>query len=173
MIGLIQMPMNQGAVMMGMKKPEEIKGQQGICNIICYTAMQKGMAMPVMMPASGMNSQMLAMMNGGAMPAGVQVVTMGNGMQAFVLPADKQQQAQSGMPGMPGMPQGMHGIAMSPMAMGAMGGMPSMGGMGGMSMMPVMMGGGGQGGMPQGFMMPASMLQNQVLQNMGDKSKQS
>lgn len=180
MIGVIQMPMNQGAMMMGMKKPEEMKGQQGIRNIICYIAMQKGMAMPVMMPAGGMGPQMMAMMNGGSMPAGMQIVTLANGMQALAMPSDKQQQAQSGMTGMPNMPQGMHGIAMSPMAaMGAMGGMPGMpgmpgmGGMGGMGMMPVMMGGGGSGGMPQGFMVPTSMLQNQVHQNMGDKSKQT
>lgn len=157
MIGIIPMQMNQGAMMMGIKKPEEMKGQQGI-------AMQKGMPMPVMMSAGGMNPQMMAaMMGGGSMPSGFQLLPMGNGMQAFVVPADKAQQGQAGMP--QGMPQGMTGIAMSPMgAMGAMGGIPNMAGMAGMNMMPMMMGGGGSG-MPQGFMMPASMLQNQAAQN--------
>lgn len=109
-----------------------------------------------MMVPSGMNPQALASMVGGSLQGGMQMVPMGNGMQAVMMPVSMDK-AQGGMPGMVGMAPmpGMPGM-----------GMAGMGGMGGM--MPFVM---GSGGMPQGFVMP-TMMSQQGNQSTADKAKQ-
>ena len=122
--------------------------------------------MPMMMP-SGVSPQLMAMMGAGGMPSGMQIVPMGNGMQAVMMPVQVDKSQQPNQQSMQGM-QGMTG-----MGMGTMGGMGSMGGMGGMgNMIPFMMGAGGGQGMPQGFMLP--MMQQQPSNNSNaEKSKQT
>lgn len=110
------------------------------------------MGMPVMMPPNAINPQALqAMLSTGNIPPGAQIVNMGNGVQALMMPVpvqlDKNQMGSfmSQMPGMPGMA-----------GMGGMAGMPGMG---------MMMMGNPQGG--GGFMMPGM----QQAQGNNDKSK--
>lgn len=158
MFGMIPMGINP-AMMMGAKKTEDIKGPQGLQGIRTYlfnsAGMSKGIGMPMMIPG-GMNPQMVPMM-GGSLPPGAQVIQMGNGMQAIMMPVqmDKNQQATQ--------TNGMPNIA-------ALGGMGAMGGMGSMSgMFPMMMGGGT--GMSQGFMIPTGMMGQNLQAQSADKSK--
>lgn len=114
-----------------------------------------------MMMPGGMNPQMMAMMSGGQLPQGMQMMPMGNGMQAIMMPVQMDKGQGNPQPTMGGMQiPGMTAMGMPGMpGMTAMSGMPGMGGM-----MPMMMG--GAGGMPQGFMMPTSMLAaQQAAQN--------
>jgi hypothetical protein len=114
-----------------------------------------------MMMPNGVNQQMISMIGGGFMPPGVQVIPMGNGIQALMMPVqmEKNQQPNQGA-GFPGVPN--------------VGGLGNFGGM-----FPIM----GPGGIPQVIMSPSMLNQNsqqQQQQNVekskttdADKNKQS
>lgn len=127
---MIPVPMNQMNQMMGMKKPDD-KSPQGISKTpaILYLDLPKnGMPMPVMMPMGGGQNPQQAfqtMMQGNGrqpnFPPGAQVISLGNGMQAVMLPVssmDKMYQQQQQGSSSSGMPTQMMGSM--PMMFGGM-----------------------------------------------------
>ena len=152
--GMIVPMMNPNMMGMGIKKPDDKSSSAtGMNNNLFYLGMPKSMPMPFMMPmGSTPNPQMLQQMSGASsMPGNIQMVPMGNGMQAVMVPMqmDKNQQGQPNM----GMNPMMGGFPM-------MFGNPNTNNQNSSNTGNSTNNSNGQMSMPQGFMMPYPGMQD-------------